>query len=340
MELAVQKPAPEDASSSRWKAPPKILPRNQPLAGDLESGVGASTSSSQWKPAPKIIPRKQPLGGDWESGAGASSHSSFRKPAPKNIPRKQPLAGDLEPGAGDTTTSSSTPKIEDFHGLSRGMSIVLRYGGNGLGHLIDSDGYIAVNELAGNLNRTVADVMHVAQTSAKGQEQRFEISTDGMSVRSTRREKLPSSSKRQQTSAAGGVEMQTAEPLEFLWSAQSLITPFPASLPSPTPSVTPSITPTVLPAHSAVVQPPPPQGQPQVQEHRPPPPPPPAATATQEGMASHMHQPKGMPLAASKEAEEEVEAEGGAKASEEAATAGSTPTTVASSSETGNVYEF
>jgi len=67
-----------------------------------------------------------------------------------------------------------------------------------------------------------------------------------------------------------------------------------------------------------------------------------AATATKEGMAFHMHQPKATPRTATKETEAEAANEDakGEKASEEAATAAATPSTLASSSEVGNVYEF
>jgi len=133
---------------------------------------------------------------------------------------------------------------EDFHGLSRAMSIALRYGGNGLGYLINSDGFAPVNELAGELNRTAEDVLHVAQKSAKAHERRFEVSSDGMFVRSTRREKLHLRS-RQQTSAAGVVNMQATQPLPQ-WPAQPPAAQLPELLPSPTP--------TVLPAQSDAVQ--------------------------------------------------------------------------------------
>lgn len=70
-----------------------------------------------------------------------------------------------------------------------------------------------------------------------------------------------------------------------------------------------------------------------------------AGMPTMEGIASHMHQTEGMPCGASTksdaEADAETESPGGAEASQEAATTGSTPRTAAiSSSEVGDVYEF
>lgn len=363
------------------RGPPlETLPASSPVPVPSPQ-ASATTTDLVWPPPPPPgkppFPANKPPAPRQFSCSGLPIQSNLMEPAPQEaaadiLRENQPLSGDLEPGnstvaaathcpsgghrgSSDVNTgtiSSSRSEIGDFDGLSRAMSIVLRYGGKGLGCLIDSNGFAPVSELAVKFNRTEADVLHVARISAKGLEQRFELSTDGMNVRSTRREKLHSRIRRQQTSVAAVVDMQTAQPPPPLESAQSPTTPLSASWPSQTP--------TALPTYS--VADPPPPGQPKMQDHLPPPPLEPekaklttsipvpnrppakdpepnggreAAMVTKDGMASHMHQPKGMPWPAAKEAEAEAEtkAEGGATSSEQAATAGST-------SEVCKVYEF